>query len=83
MGGNQQEGVKQAPPIRFGQILAHAVQLMGVATTASLVTLSAAALTWLIVPRMAVAALSDGEATRKVHGSDHPLTLSIGEQHRP
>ena len=33
--------------------LAQAAQLIGVATAAGLVTLSAAALTWLIVPRMA------------------------------
>ena len=36
-----------------GPFLAQAAQLIGVATAASLVTLSAAALTWLIVPRMA------------------------------
>jgi MFS family permease len=36
-----------------GPLLAQAAQLTGVATAASLVTLGAAALTWLIVPRMA------------------------------
>jgi predicted MFS family arabinose efflux permease len=36
-----------------GPFLAQAAQLTGVATAASLVTLGAAALTWLIVPRMA------------------------------
>ena len=36
-----------------GPFLAQAAQLIGVATAAGLVTLSAAALTWLIVPRMA------------------------------
>jgi len=36
-----------------GPFLAQAAQFTGVATAASLVTLSAAALTWLIVPRMA------------------------------
>jgi len=58
-----------------GPFLAQAAQFTGVATAASLVTLSAAALTWLIVPRMA-------RIPRAFRGSreppPHPLALSMG-----
>ena len=55
--GDEQEGVKQAPPIRLGEIAAQAVRDQGQRgyelyreLTGCLVTLTAAALTFLIVP---------------------------------
>ncbi len=75
-----------------GPFLAQAAQLTGVAMAASLVTLGAAALTWLIVPRVAGFPVVGGLRPRWLSQSlpgfleavtPLPLALSIGDQHRP